>query len=447
MLRQMNLGIQGLLQGADRVAKGDLSRPITTTSNDELAHLAQTFNQMMDDLSSRERRLQSRLSELETLRQINLQLTSTLDSSHVLKTIADSALRLTHAAEAHIFLRGETDNHLQFGASAWRSGANNIQARPPRPNGLVMQSTQTGQPQIINQAKQHSLFNTPETQAWNIQAAIAYPLKLADRVLGVLNISLDDRDTFSEGEMRILQLLADQAAVALENARLYQNIAENEMRLNHLVRQLALVQEEERRLVGLDLHDGLTQILLSANMHLNTFADLIAEKDEKAQSELELGRTRLQEAISEVRWVVSELRPTELEDYGLINGLRNYVAKIAQIEGWEFEFSADLKQLSLSSPIETALFRICQEAINNARKHAQTDKIRVQLSQERAYVTLEIQDWGCGFDLISLDGENEQLGIIGMKERTSLLNGKFNIESKLSKGTFVQAHLLVNNNE
>ena len=346
LLRQMGLSIQSLLHGADRVSKGDLSRPIPTASNDELAQLANTFNQMMEDLASRERRLQARLSELETLRQISLQLTSTLDSTQVLNSIADSACRLVHAAEVHIFLCDETGTQLQFGVSAWRHGGSDIQTRPPRPNGLVVQSTQTGQPQIVNQARQHTLYNTPEAQTWNIQAAAAYPLILADRVLGVLNISFDDRDTFSESEKRILQLLADQASVALENARLYQNIAENEMRLSQLVRRLALVQEEERRLVGLDLHDGLTQILLSANMHLNTFAALAEELDQPTQSELDLVRTRLQDAIDEVRWVVSELRPTELEDYGLVDGLRNYVTRVAQVEGWQVEFSADLGQPS-----------------------------------------------------------------------------------------------------
>lgn len=447
LLHQMGRGIQDLLHGADRIAKGDLSQPIPTNDNDELTHLAQTFNQMMNDLASRENRLQARLSELETLRKVNLLLTSTLDLTHVLNTIADSALKLVHAAEVHIFLCDETGTNLHFGASVHQKSTENVRLRPPRPNGLVVQSTQTGQPQVIDRARQHPLYNTPEAQSWNIQAAAAYPLKLADRVLGVLNISLADRDTFNEAELRILQLLADQAAVALENARLYQNIAEKETRLNHLVQQLALVQEEERRLVGLDLHDGLTQILLSANMHLNTFAALADGFDAQAQAELRLGHTRLQEAIEEIRWVVSELRPTELEDYGLVNGLRNYVAKVAQVQGWQVEFSADLGQLTLSSSIETALFRIAQEAINNVRRHAQTPKIRVQLMHQPPDVTLKIQDWGCGFDVTRIGGENEQLGLIGMQERAALLKGNLVIDSQPGQGTTIVANILTDETE
>lgn len=447
LLRQMGRGIQGLLHGADRIAKGDLSRPIPTNGSDEMTHLAQTFNQMMSDLASREHRLQARISELETLRHVNLLLTSTLDLTHVLHTIAGSALKLVHAAEVHIFLCDETGTNLQFGASVHQEPAANVLLRSPRPNGLVIQSTKTGRPQVIDRARQHPLYNTPEAQSWNIQAAAAYPLKLADRVLGVLNISLADRDAFNEADLRILQLLADQAAVALENARLYQNIAEKETRLNHLVQQLALVQEEERRLVGLDLHDGLTQILLSANMHLNTFAALANGFDNQAQVEFSLGRTRLQEAIEEIRWVVSELRPTELEDYGLVNGLRNYAAKVALIKGWQVEFLADLGQLTLSSSIETALFRIAQEAINNARKHAQTPKIFIQLMHQPPYVMLKIQDWGCGFDLTKIGGENEHLGLIGMQERAALLKGSLVIDSRPGRGTTIVANILTDEAE
>jgi signal transduction histidine kinase len=301
---------------------------------------------------------------------------------------------------------------------------------------------------VINQAEQHPLYNDLEAQSWNIKAAAAYPLKLADHVLGVLNISLDDRETFREAELRIVQLLADQAAIALENARLYQSIADNETRLSHLVQQLAHVQEEERRLVGLDLHDGLTQILLSTNMHLNSFAALAKDGiNGQAQAEFGLVRTRLKEAIEEARWVVSELRPTELEDYGLVDALRMYVNKVSEVENWQVEFSADLEKITLSPIVETALFRITQEAINNVRKHAHTSKILVLLKNESDCITLKIQDWGCGFNLAGISVENQQLGLIGMRERATLIDGELEIESQPDQGTIVRAKFLSAGND
>lgn len=443
LLRQTEAGLKGLLQGADRVAKGDLDQTIPITTQDELAQLATTFNQMMSDLASREQRLQANLSELEALRQVSLQLTSTLNPNRVMNTIVNSALDLVQAAEVHIFLCDQTGINPQFGASAQRQKSEVDHRRLPRPDGLVVKCAQTGQLQVINQAGKHALYNDLEAQSWNIMAAAAYPLKLADHVLGVLNISLDDRDTFQEAELRIVQLLADQAAIALENARLYQNITDDEIRLNHLVQQLAHVQEEERRLVGLDLHDGLTQILLSTNMHLNTFAALTGEGiNGQAQTEFGLVRTRLKEAIKEVRWVVSELRPTELEDYGLVDALRMYVKKVAEVENWQVEFSANIEKITLSATVETAVFRITQEAINNVRKHANSSKILVSLKNESDYITLEIQDWGCGFNLADIIGNNQQLGLIGMKERAALIKGNLEIDSQPDQGTIVRAKIL-----
>ncbi len=443
LLRQTEVGLRELLQGTDRVAKGDLGQPIPITTKDELAQFASTFNQMMSDLAFREQRLQAHLSELEALRQVSLQLTSTLNPIRVMNTIVNSALDLVQAAEVHIFLCDQTGINPQFGASAQRLKSEVNHRRLPRPDGLVVKCAQTGQRQVINQAGQHALYNDLEAQSWNIEAAATYPLKLADHVLGVLNISLDDRDTFREAELRIVQLLADQAAIALENARLYQNISDNETRLNHLVQQLAHVQEEERRLVGLDLHDGLTQILLSTNMHLNTFAAL-AEKGINGQAQAEFGlvRTRIKEAIKEVRWVVSELRPTELEDFDLVDALRMYVTKISEIENWQVEFSADLGQIVLSPTVETAVFRITQEAINNVRKHAHTSKILVSLKNETDHITLKIQDWGCGFNIADISGKNQQLGLTGMKERAALIKGELEIESQPDQGTIVRAKIL-----
>jgi signal transduction histidine kinase len=441
LLRQIDSGIQRLLHGADRVAAGDLSRPVPVAGQDEFNQLARTFNEMMADLSARERRLQARITEMEALRQVSLQLTSILDLNQVLDTIANSALSLVNATEVRIFLGDGQADPLQFGASAWRDSDPTPFPRPPRADGLVATAAHTGRLQVINQADRHPLFSTPEVQHWGIRAAAAIPLRLADRVLGVFNAALDDRDAFREDELRILRLLADQAAVALENARLYQSIADKENRLNDLVRKLALIQEEERRLVGLDLHDGLTQILLSANMHLNTYSALAKNVEKSSGAELSLARTRLQEAIREVRWVVSELRPTELEDFGLVDGLRQYAKKVAQAEGWKMTFVADLDADFTTPAVETAVFRIVQEALTNIRKHARSEQVRLSLAAAGEFLTIQVQDWGAGFDVERLGNENTHLGLVGMQERATLLDGELFIESRPGAGTTIRAQI------
>jgi len=428
-----------LVRGAERVAAGDLSKPVSLSGEDELGQLAEAFNGMMTDLAIRERRLTARLSELEALRQVSLQLTSTLDPDRVLDTIASSALRLVNATEVRIFVYNQ--QQLEFAASA---NADSVEGRPPRiprDDGITATAARTGQPQVINHAGQHRLYTTPETRAWGIRAAAALPLKQSNLVTGVMGVSLNDRDSFSDDNLRILQLLSDQAAIALENARLYERLAVREARLRTLAEQLSQIQEEERRLIGLDLHDGLTQLLLSANMHLDTLAALINGLEPQAAGELQMGQARLREAINEARWVVSELRPATLEDFGLVSGLRQYATELSELEEWQLEFVADLGRVKLNPAVETAIFRIAQEALTNARKYANPKRVRVSLHADHGHLLLEIRDWGRGFDIDSLVNERRHFGLTGMHERAMLLDGNLTVESQPGEGTKIIARI------
>ena len=441
LLRRLDTGIVALTRGADRVAQGDLSAPVNLSGQDELSQLAQAFNVMMVDLDVRERHLTERLLELEALRQVSLQLTGTLDPEQVLDTIASSALRLVAAANVRIFVYSR--DQLQFAASAT---AETVDARPlrmPREEGVIATAAQTGQPQVINQAQNHPLYTTPRARSWGIKAVAAFPLKQGERVAGVMDVSLHDRDSFSQDNLRILQLLSDQAAIALENARLYEGLALRETRLRTLAEKLAEVQEEERRLIGLDLHDGLTQLLLSANMHFDTLAALTADPNPQAQLQLRIGQARLREAIKEARWVVSELRPATLEDFGLISGLRQYATELAELEQWQLEFVADLERIKLNPTLETAIFRIAQEALTNARKYAHPNRVRVSLYLNRPNLVLEVQDWGRGFNLKEVGQTNgsTHFGLTGMRERAMLLGGDLNIESRPDEGTKITAYI------
>jgi signal transduction histidine kinase len=437
LLRQMDAGILVLLQGARRVAIGNLDEPVRVASHGELSQLAEAFNAMMTDLATRERHLKARQSELEALRQVSLQLTSTLDPDRVLDTITNSALSLVDATEVHIFIGDPPGDTLKFAASAWRDEAEHLPARQPRADGLVATAARTGQPQVVNNADMHPLFDTPEARSWGIKAAAAFPLKPGDQSLGVFNISFDDRCTLSKDDLRILDLLADQAAIALENAWLYKNLAERETRLHTLAQKLVKVQEEERRLVGLDLHDGLTQLLLSANMHLNTLAALSNGLKDQARAELALACVCLRKAIEEARRIVSELRPAVLEEYGLIGGLGHYVNEMAQAENWEVEFTADPTQIKLDPGIEMAIFRITQEALTNVRKHAGTNQIRVDLRASDTDFNLIVQDWGRGFNPTDIFEDDQRLGLVGIHERAALLGGECQIESQPGQGARV----------
>ncbi|MBI3151384.1 MAG: HAMP domain-containing protein [Chloroflexi bacterium] len=220
-------------------------------------------------------------------------------------------------------------------------------------------------------------------------------------------------------------------------------LANREERLRALIGRMAQIQDEERRLIGLDLHDGLTQLIISANMHLNTLNSQIGSRlNAQTLQSLDVSRTLIKQSIDEARRVISELRPTMIDDFGLEQGLRQYVTELCEEQNWESEIVTDLRGLEIESSAQAAIFRIAQEALSNIRKHARTGKVRVELSAEDQSLRLRVQDWGQGFDasLIQQD-EAEHLGLVSMQERAQMINGVCKIESELGRGTRVEVDI------
>jgi signal transduction histidine kinase len=433
LARRMDANIRALLRGAERVTAGDLTQPVDILGRDELKSLADSFNTMMTDLATRERRLRARLAELETLRQVSLQLTRTLDPEQVLDTVTASALQLAEATDVHIFT-------CEAGALTLAASAGQPQAAlpaPPRPESIVGVVASTGQLQVINGASR-PLYNASRPTHWNPPSMAGFPLKLGEQVLGVLYVASDARRVFTAEDVRILNLLADQAAVALGNARLYRDLAERQARVQALMQKMSQIQDEERRLIGLDLHDGLTQMVISANMHLNALGAFSVDRlDAPARQELRASHDLIQRAIEEARRVIGELRPTVVEDFGLAEGLRQYVAEVCAAENWRAETHIQLDGIGLNAPAEAALFRIAQEALSNIRKHSHTDTIRVELRSEAGALQLRVQDWGRGFDLAALASERDRLGLVSMHERAKMINGVCEITSRPGEGVTV----------
>lgn len=217
-------------------------------------------------------------------------------------------------------------------------------------------------------------------------------------------------------------------------------LANREERLRALIGRLAHIQDEERRLIGLDLHDGLTQMIISANMHLNALnAQIGSQLSAQSLQALDVSRTLIKKSIDEARRVISELRPTLVDDLGLEAGLRQYVHEISEQQKWDAEIAIDTHGLRISPSMQASIFRIAQEALTNIRKHAQTKKVRVEMAVIDHSLVLRVQDWGHGFDasLIQQD-ESEHLGLVSMRERAQMINGICKIESKLGQGTKIE---------
>ncbi|TKJ29503.1 MAG: hypothetical protein CEE40_08365 [Chloroflexi bacterium B3_Chlor] len=166
--------------------------------------------------------MERRVTELTALREISLQLTQSLELSTVLDTIANSAVKLVKASDAHIFLHDQEKGEFTFGTGVWASGQGGPVFTQVREEGLTATVARHGEPVVINEAGGHPLYSDEVSREWGVQAIAGFPLNRANRVVGVFNVAFLEPHTFGEDELRLLTLLADQAAIAIENAQLYE---------------------------------------------------------------------------------------------------------------------------------------------------------------------------------------------------------------------------------
>ncbi len=218
-------------------------------------------------------------------------------------------------------------------------------------------------------------------------------------------------------------------------------IAEREQRLQDLVRQLQVAQEEERRRVAYEIHDGLAQVAASAHQHLQTFADYHAPASAAGRNALDVTVDLVQRTVREARRLIAGLRPTALDDFGLGTAIRLEVEALRS-EGWQVTYEEDLGEERLPSTLETALFRVTQEALTNVRKHAGRAQVVVTLGQHDDNVRLEVRDFGRGFSPhVGSDRPRpgERVGLLSMQERVALLRGQCTVTSQPGAGTQVIA--------
>lgn len=193
-------------------------------------------------------------------------------------------------------------------------------------------------------------------------------------------------------------------------------------------------QENERKRLSRELHDGIGQMLYGSLIQL----DIASEKLDRGEDFSDIIGTirgHLEQTIVEVRHLSSELRPSVLDDLGLISALRNYIHEYSRKFGILINFSYEGDKQRLPAAMETAIYRIVQEALTNTAKYANADRADVFLIQQTDMVSVAIQDYGLGFEW--KDGEERGVGLYSMEERASILGGTFTLQSAFGKGTTI----------
>lgn len=218
--------------------------------------------------------------------------------------------------------------------------------------------------------------------------------------------------------------------------------------LERLAHRLLRIHEEEHREVAYDIHDGPVQQMVAADMYLESY-EAARERagNEEAEACLARARSVLSEAIKDTRRIISGLRPSALDDLGLVPALRQHLEETAERAACRITFSGKTGDARLDPGLEIALFRIAQEAVANTIKHSGAGRISVRLKKAGSQVSLEVRDWGEGFDVEEVSrksaGGGHGLGLVGMRERAELLGGRFAIESAPGFGTVISVTIPV----
>jgi PAS domain S-box-containing protein len=266
------------------------------------------------------------------------------------------------------------------------------------------------------------------------------PLIVKGDPLGVL-VGVGDPRPSEKPTLAILGSIALQAATAIENARLYREVAQREQALHRLVRTLMQTQEDERRRLAYEIHDGFAQLIYGLQQLLEAYAHELPSDPEDARHRIDLAIGLAQRVIQEIRRVLAGLRPTVLDDFGLARGLRAFVDGL-RAEGFQVEFTETLGARRLPADLEITLFRLAQEAVTNARKHAGVQAAELRLLLVNGQIILEVEDRGQGFDE-ALGQRSEQpgaqLGLLSMRERIAHVGGQLEITSRHGFGTIVRA--------
>lgn len=275
-----------------------------------------------------------------------------------------------------------------------------------------------------------------------VRSAMGVPLRIGDKVVGVVAVNSRQPRRFTEEELKLLLLVADRAAPAVERARLLEKVRDGRERQKALSRRLLTAHEQERRRLAVELHDELGQVLTAVKINLESLARSGAAP---APAHLRDAIGSVEHAMQRVRDLALDLRPSVLDDLGLPAALRWYVDRFARDAGVEAHVSVDPVP-HLEPELETACFRVAQEALTNVARHAQARQVWLDLHLLAEGLELRVPDDGIGFDAGAARERataGASMGLLGMQERVSLVGGEFAIESLPGGGTEVRAGFAV----
>jgi len=371
--------------------------------------------------------MEERLSPmLKAVSDAVLAVAAELSVDEVLQRLVDSSRELAGARFAALGLPDGDGGFRRFLTSGMSDGLIASLGPLPRQHGVLGAMLDTRSPY-----RTHDIHDHPRFRGWwpdghpDMRSFLGVPIVAPSGVIGAFYLTekLDAPD-FSDEDEELIGLLAAHAAIAIANARLHEQ-----------TRELSIVAERNR--LALDLHDAVSQKLFGLVLNAEAAATLLERDPAAARERLTKLRELAQEALEELRSLVFELRPPDLERDGLAGALRKHVELLRRLEQHEIELvlAGDLRA---DVERDREVLRIAQEALGNALKHARATRFAVRLGAEAGRLLLEVEDDGIGFDPAAPGARSRRLGLTSMEERARRLGGTLEIRSAPGSGTTVR---------
>ena len=349
-----------------------------------------------------------------------------LSVDEVLQRLVDSARELAGARYAALGLPDGDGGFRRFLTSGMSEQLIASLGPLPRQHGVLGAMLATRSSYRTGDIHDH-----PRFRGWwpsghpDMRSFLGVPIVAPAGVIGAFYLTekLDAQD-FSDEDEELIELLAAHAAIAITNARLYEQ-----------TRELSIVAERNR--LALDLHDAVSQKLFGLVLTAEAAGTLLEQDPAAARDQVAKLEALAQEALEELRELVFELRPPDLEKDGLTGALRKHVELLRRLEPQSIELVLD-GQLPADAARDRELLRIAQEALQNALRHADAREITVRLRAADSAIVLEVEDDGVGFDPQAPDARSRRLGLTSMDERARRVGATLEISSSPGAGTTVR---------
>jgi signal transduction histidine kinase len=434
---------------ARRVDQGDLYQRAPVWANDEIGELGRAFNAMIDtlaraqsDLELSNEQLRAGNDDLSMLYKLAAMTNQSVDIELILEAGLQRALEASGTRTGLVALIGEQE---QLVVHAQNNVPAELQRRLTEGNAraVLVELAKRDNPQFVATAEvvPSSDELKPVFEQWGYCTSACLPIKSRNKLQGILITLGSEPHPANERTEALLMAVCNQLGTAVDNASLWEELKRKEAIRARLLAQTVTAQEQERERISRELHDETGQALTALLVQLKVLERL---PDINAVSALAHDlRELVVQTLEEVRRLARDLRPSTLDDLGLVPTLEWYVKAYRQKTSLNVEFIVNVPdRLRLPRLTELILYRVVQEALTNVARHARASYVRIELEQRNDTVRLTVKDDGCGFDVAkTLDSQERSLGLLGMHERVELIGATLQLESIPGKGTCVQVEV------